>query len=166
MRKHSTIGESERMADRVRPIEGSVKIAAVSHGRGFGHAISLANENSRERSEPARKLWRKRSCARLYPANAVLTREPPCLRRLAKSVYGRWNQRHHGDALCDDQIYKLLHIEPRYQDERGTQNQGRIENYVQSVNVIERQTAQDRILSTEFGRIWAKQLVDICHQVV
>ena len=162
MRKDSTISESERMADRIGSIKLRVKEPAMRNGRRFGHPVALANQNSGESSEPARKLGRERSRPRFHPVNAMVARELPCLRRLANSVNGGWNQRHHGDALFDQQTHKLLHVEPRNQHECGAQNQGRIENYVQPVDVIERQTAQDRVLSAEFGRIRAKQLVDVC----
>src|SRR5579862_2831136 len=138
----------------------------MSDRRGFCHAIALADKDSSECCEPARKLWRQRCGSRLHPANAVLAWKLSGLGALAKSVQCRRDQGYHRGLLFHQQSSHLLYVEPRSEDEGRAEDQRGIEQHIQPIDVVEGQAAQDCVPGIDFGGIWPKQLIDICHQVV
>ena len=53
--------------------------------------------------------------------------------------------RHHGHRFFNEQLVNACGVESRHQNQRCPENQRGIENHIQSVDVIERETAQDVI---------------------
>ena len=51
-------------------------------------------------------------------------------------------------------------METRHEHQLGAEQQRRIQNYVQAIDVIQRQTAQDAVRGIEFSRVRSQQLVE------
>ena len=62
LRQHAAVGRGQGMADGVGTVERGFEKADVGDGRGFGHAVSLTDENVGEGGEAAGKFgseWRR-----------------------------------------------------------------------------------------------------------
>src|SRR5205085_11124544 len=60
----------------------------------------------------------------------------------------------------------MWHVESRHQDERAASREDRVKTYIKTVNVVERQETQQRVVLPDFGAIGTQELKDICHEIV
>ena len=73
----------------------------MGDGRGFRHAIALADQDAGEGAEAVRELGRKRSCSALDPAKMVSLGKIAGLGGLTERIHGRRHERHSGNAFFD-----------------------------------------------------------------
>ncbi len=151
LREDAAVGRGDRVADGVGTIELGFKKADMGDGRGLGHAVSLTDQDVGECREAAGKIGSERRGSGFDPVNLVVAGKLPGLGRLAERIHGGRDERHHGDRFVDEQLRHHGHVEARYQNERCTQNQRRIENYIQAVDVVERKTAENMVGGIELS---------------
>src|ERR1700676_3711262 len=141
------------MADRIRTIELWLQEADMGHRRGFGHTVSLAHQNVSKGGEAAGKIGSKGSGSGLDPVELMIARELAGLSRLTQGIESGWDQRHRGHCFVDEEFRHHRYVETRHQNNRRADNQGGIENHIQSVDVIERETARNMVGEMEGRRI-------------
>ena len=144
---------------------GGFKVADVGHRRGFGHAVSLADQDTGESGETARQLGSEGSGAGLHPAKAVVLGKLPSFGHLSQGVESWRHGWHGGDVLGDEKPEQLRHVEARQQDDGRPQDQPGIEHDVQAVDVIEGEEAENHIIPHKPGAVGAEELEDVSHQV-
>ena len=101
-----------------RFISGGAQIANMGDGRGFGHSVSLIDEDAGEVGHAASQFGSERRGAGFDPADFVILGEDAGFGGLAKRVDGGRDHGHHGDAFLDQKSAQLLHVEARHQNER------------------------------------------------
>ena len=99
LREYAAVRLRDRVAYRVRAVKSGIQKSNMRHGRGFGHSVSLTDENVRERGEAAGKICVRGRGAGLYPSHRVVARKPSGFGRLAERVHRRRDERHHGNAV-------------------------------------------------------------------
>src|ERR1051326_3181864 len=85
---------------------------------------------------------------------------------VTQSVERRRDGGSHGDVLVNDEAAKLFGVEAWHEDQRGPKSEHRIQNNVESIDVVQRQkTADDRLVAQTRG-IRADELENVRDQVV
>jgi len=163
----TAFGEGQWLSDRGGAVHfrGRAK-ANVGNGGGFGHAVSLIDENAGEVGHAAREFGSEGGSAGFNPADVVVSWEDAGFGSLAEGVDRGWDDGHHGDALLDKKRANFLHVEARHEDEGGTERERKCEGNGESVDMVERQEAEHDVVGRERRGVGADGLINVGDEIV